>query len=650
MQPLRKLGSMLWPRSLGNQLRLAFALVLWLTIVGYGAHTLRAATSAAERGFDEQATALARNLALASENAIVTDELDVLELLVRRAADHPQVMDVRIVDPRGAVLSHARRDGRPSAGTVFDPPSSRVPLPAQPQPLLQRNSAAALVQAWHPVVAGTLIAWVRVDQSTQTLRALRETIWRDTVIACLLAGLGAAAVLQVLLRAPLRAIGRATNFAQGLQSVEGQQLDALEGSTETRTLGAALNQASTQLFGLRQEVLANLDRLRRQEAALADTNQQLQTIFALSPDGLVSFDAEGLVNFANPAFLRITGLTAGAVLGQPLDTLDALLREASSQPALYESLAGCFHAAQASDSAEPAAPRRRLTLAQPQLTVLELAGRVGDTDAVSRLLYVRDITHESEVDRMKSEFLATAAHELRTPLTSIHACVELLLSREFTAERRQHLLSISQRQSLVLVTLVNELLDLGRIESRRDADFEFECLDLADVVGDVLRDFAPPGGRAPPSLQQQDDTPLLVRVDRKKTAQVLRNLLSNAYKYSQGGEVQLQLLGCEHDPRLSGRVGLAVQDHGIGMSREQLSRVFERFYRADPAGHVPGTGLGMSIVRELVGLMDGEVVLRSSPGEGTTATVWLPRHTAVAHAAAADAPIDAPAHADGALA
>jgi two-component system, OmpR family, sensor histidine kinase VicK len=649
MQPPRRLGTSLWPRSLGNQLRLAFALVLWLTIVGYGAHTLRAATSAAERGFDEQATALARNLALASENAIVTDELDVLEMLVRRAADHPQVMDVRIVDPRGAVLSHARRDGRPSAGTVFDPPSNRVPLPPQPQPLLQRDSDAALVQAWHPVVAGTLIAWVRVDQSTQTLRALRETIWRDTVIACLLAGLGAAAVLQVLLRAPLRAIERATNFAQGLQSVDGQQLAALEGPTETRTLGAALNQASTQLFGLRQEVLANLARLRRQEAALANTNQQLQTIFALSPDGLVSFDAAGLVNFANPAFLRITGLAADAVLGQPLDTLDALLREASSRTAVYESLAGCFHAAQASEAADTAAPRRRLTLMQPQLTVLELAGRVGDTDAVSRLLYVRDITHESEVDRMKSEFLATAAHELRTPLTSIHACVELLLSREFSAERRHHLLSISQRQSLVLVTLVNELLDLGRIESRRDADFEFECLDLADVVGDVLRDFAPPSGRAPPSLQQ-DDTPLLVRVDRKKTAQVLRNLLSNAYKYSQGGEVQLQLLGCEHDPRLSGRVGLAVQDHGIGMSREQLSRVFERFYRADPAGHVPGTGLGMSIVRELVGLMDGEVVLRSSPGEGTTATVWLPRHAAATHAASADAPMDVPAYADSAIA
>jgi signal transduction histidine kinase len=131
-----------------------------------------------------------------------------------------------------------------------------------------------------------------------------------------------------------------------------------------------------------------------------------------------------------------------------------------------------------------------------------------------------------------------------------------------------------------------------------------------------------PAGRQPPELLDAAESDW-VRVDRGKALQVIRNLLSNAYKYSTEGAVQVRLLGGQ--PGLAGRrVGFQVSDHGIGMSPEQLARVCERFYRADASGHVPGTGLGMSIVQEIVTLMGGALELASAPDQGTRVTVWLP--------------------------
>jgi signal transduction histidine kinase len=124
-------------------------------------------------------------------------------------------------------------------------------------------------------------------------------------------------------------------------------------------------------------------------------------------------------------------------------------------------------------------------------------------------------------------------------------------------------------------------------------------------------------------LVQAADEALLVRVDRKKMQQALLNVLSNAYKYSpRGGAVSLSLLQEVH--RSVGRFGIEVRDHGIGMRPEELARVFERFYRADSTGKIPGTGLGMSIVREIVEIHGGEVNVASQLGEGTTVTLWLP--------------------------
>ncbi|MDL2338207.1 MAG: PAS domain-containing sensor histidine kinase [Pseudomonadota bacterium] len=623
MRGWRALAARLLPQRLGRRLQLMVSLGLGLTVSLFGAWTIHEQSALALGSIETEAAALARNIALSSENPILTDQLDVIETLLMRAADFPQLLEVRVTDAHGESLGHVVRSVGGTPRVLFDPPGSRIGLPPQTSPLSNHESSGNRVVAWHPIVAGTLLGWVRLERSTEALGAMRQRIWFGTIVAGLIAAASSAALLGWLLRSPVRSIGRSKDFAVGLARIDGQQIDSLEGSVETRELGIALNQASTRLFEQRLAIDAGMATLQRQEAVLADTNEQLSTIFALSPDALLSFDAAGRIRFANEAFFRISGLAVHAVIGQPAAMIDAEFQLRCADPQTYPGLDSFFTAADA-NKAGPADRhvRPRLTLARPRLQVLEIVGLHSHSPSVSRLLYVRDVTHESEVDRMKSEFLTTAAHELRTPMTTISGCIELLLAREFDAARRQELLGMAHRQSDVMVTIIDQLLDFARIEARRGADFEFEMIPLGDLLQQALGDFAVPAGRLAPELLDTPDSGWVL-VDRGKALQVVRNLLSNAYKYSSSGAVQVRLLAKQ--PGSAGeRLGFQVSDHGIGMTPEQLARVCERFYRADASGHVSGTGLGMSIVQEIVTLMGGTLELESLPNQGTTVTVWLP--------------------------
>lgn len=336
---------------------------------------------------------------------------------------------------------------------------------------------------------------------------------------------------------------------------------------------------------------------------------QLRAIFNLSPDGFISFDAERRVQYVSPACALLTALSDRHVLGQDEAGLEALLQgrieHADSQrPLRLQEL-----------REQP----RTVQMSRPMPRVLSFALHDGGGSQTSQMLHIRDVSQQFELDRMKSEFLTTAAHELRTPMTSIFGFSELLLHRKMSPETQADLLQRIHRQSRAMVDILNELLDLARIESRRALDFEFAPVCLRDLVRQTVDDFGVPEGRAAAELTLCD-TPQWVHVDASKLGQALRNLLSNAYKYSPGGgRVSVQVVSSD-----AGHVDVEVQDEGIGMTPEELARVTERFYRADKSGAIPGTGLGMAIVKEIVELMGGSLQLASEPQRGTRVTVRLP--------------------------
>ncbi len=351
-------------------------------------------------------------------------------------------------------------------------------------------------------------------------------------------------------------------------------------------------------------------------AAVEDQNAQLSALFTLSPDGLVAFSADGSVRFVNPAFYEMTGIAQAIIEGHGETLLNDEIRKRCVTPAAFAGIGGCFH--------EVGAPMKPMSLElnAPALKVLQLVGVHSKASTIARILYLRDVTHETEVERMKSEFLSTAAHELRTPMASIYGFAEVLLAQDLDDQSKE-MLDIIYRQSSLMSSILNELLDLARIEARRGKDFVLEQISVSMLVEAVVREFKPPAQRAAPVVISAD-AGLVIVADDRKARQAILNVLSNAYKYSPtGGAVEIELLS-RVPSGAAAQVGIGIIDHGIGMTPEQQARVFERFYRADTSGRIPGTGLGMSIVQEIVELHGGSVELSSQKGAGTTVTLWLP--------------------------
>lgn len=351
--------------------------------------------------------------------------------------------------------------------------------------------------------------------------------------------------------------------------------------------------------------------------------EHLDAIFALSPDGFVSFDELGCINHVNAAFTRLTGLTETAALalneGELERRLSSLMPAGTRMPRLAD-----LRGATPTEAAKRKLPR--IELERPAQRVIELQWRQGSPGSISQVLYLRDVTYETEVDRIKSEFLSTAAHELRTPMASIIGFSELLMMREYPPARRNELLQTVHRQAERMAAIVDELLDLARIEARRGKDFLIERLDLGALVDEGIKDLSVPAGREAPRWTAPYQAHW-VFVDRGKVLQALGNILGNAYKYSpEGGAVELSLvqglLEDEQPPKPA--VGIQIVDHGIGLTPQQLARIGERFYRADTSGRIPGTGLGVSIVQEILQLLGGRLEFRSTHGEGSTVTLWLP--------------------------
>ena len=360
---------------------------------------------------------------------------------------------------------------------------------------------------------------------------------------------------------------------------------------------------------------ANEDKIKSQGAELKDRATLINTLFELSPDGFLAVGRDDTIRLVNPAFQTLTSIPADEILGRSIDSLNSRLRQLAEQSERFIPL----EALSAGGLTEPV--RQRLVLARPREIVLQVFAVRSDAATIDRFIYFRDVTRETEVDRMKSEFLSHAAHELRTPMASIFGFTELLITQEFDETERREFLDTIFKQSELMISIINELLDLARIEGQRGKDFIIERVEVGELLHGIVAGFKPPQDRPSPQEPLIED-PLWVSGDRKKLIQAVSNVISNAYKYSPGGDtVGIELVSPTSDVPL---LGIRIADHGIGMTQEQLAHVCERFYRADASGKIPGTGLGMSIVKEIVELHGGRMELASKVGAGTTVTLWLP--------------------------
>ncbi len=358
------------------------------------------------------------------------------------------------------------------------------------------------------------------------------------------------------------------NFSRKVPRTIGvRELDELAGTFNRMT--EELHSRYRSLEGERDEMQALVDCMGEAVIALTEDARVLRTNRA----AIELLDFPGPVSFA----------PVGALVRQP--ALRALLESAVVRP---------FSA-------------REVTLGDRHLLVS--ARLVNGGGAVVTFL---DVTEIRRLEAVRKDFVANASHELKTPLTAMRGFAETLVDDDPPPEIRRNFLNAIRDNSIRLQRLVDDLLDLSRLESGGWVA-RTEEVDLGPLVEDILRDFEPLARERGVTLEAEGGS--LVLADAQGLEQVIKNLVDNAIRYTpQGGRVAVEIQ--ERDP-----VALvAVRDTGVGIPTSALPRIFERFYRVDPARSRAegGTGLGLAIVRHLVHAMGGEVWAESELGQGTT--------------------------------
>ncbi|EPE63361.1 HAMP domain protein [Exiguobacterium sp. S17] len=237
------------------------------------------------------------------------------------------------------------------------------------------------------------------------------------------------------------------------------------------------------------------------------------------------------------------------------------------------------------------------------------------------MLVFRDVTQETEVDRLKTELVSTVSHELRTPLTSIIGFTELMRYRKMPAERTDQYLGMIHQETLRLEDLISNLLDVQRMESGKQT-YQNEPESLYNILAETIAVHQ--GASQHHDLSFECDAEILVYGDRNRLSQLFTNLLHNAVKYSpNGGKVTV----CVTNEQSDG-VEISVEDSGIGIPTSALPKLFDKFYRVDNSASrkIGGTGLGLAICKEIVEGHGGTIRVDSRLGLGSTFTIVLPKY------------------------
>jgi two-component system phosphate regulon sensor histidine kinase PhoR len=348
------------------------------------------------------------------------------------------------------------------------------------------------------------------------------------------------------------------------------------------------------------------------EHQIAGRESGTQTILAAMQDGLLVVDARSRITLMNPTFQQLFELRDPVV--------DVPLVEAVRYATLDELVAETLRSGEAIRSELSLVDSR--TLNERHIEVSAVPIKKADNEITGAVVLFHDFTELKQLDQIRREFVANVSHELRTPLSILRGYIEVLLDEpETPREELIRILSIMERHSKRLQRLVGDLLSLAELESSQ-AKLELGVVQLDELFNNLIRDWKEKASAK--NLKLLVDLPseaLTFCADGTRLEEVLHNLLDNAVKFSpENGQIRLRAMPSDS------HMVLSVTDQGIGISKEHLPRIFERFYRADKARsrELGGTGLGLAIVKHIAQLHGGWVEADSELGRGTTIRVVLP--------------------------
>jgi two-component system phosphate regulon sensor histidine kinase PhoR len=338
---------------------------------------------------------------------------------------------------------------------------------------------------------------------------------------------------------------------------------------------------------------------------LADERAQLAAVLENMADGAILIDADGQVEFVNPAAAQLLGISPNEAMGHSL-----------AQVARHHELIDFWQ-----DCQQAGSERSELLEIGPEALFWRVvATPLEERDRAPCLVIIQDLTEMHRLQTMRQQFLGNISHELRTPLASLKALVETIrdaVVEDPDAARR--FLDLAEKEVDSLAQIVQESLELSRIESGR-LPLRLSPTPVADLIPSVVERLGAQAERA--GLEVSSDLPdglPDVLADSERIRQAMSNLLHNAIKFTPpGGRVHISA------ERVDDEVVISITDTGVGISREDLPRVFERFYKADRARAKAGTGLGLAIAKHIVEGHGGKIWVDSVEGQGSTFSFSLP--------------------------
>ncbi|MFC7442857.1 two-component system histidine kinase PnpS [Laceyella putida] len=576
-------------RSLRARITWSFLLLIGCSVLGTGifvALLLRSSyIDSLTTRLETEGKMLAETIAWTDETPKQGDFQHVAEIYGKALDAH-----ITIFDMRGRVLGDST--GNRTLNFKEFPEVENALQMKKNDPTVIRNN---YLHAALPVEReGKVVGAIRISLGIQEVNQSLEKVWVSLALGLLiaygLAGFFSSRIASSVTR-PLEEIAQvAIDITQKKFHRRVQQT----GKDEVAHLGQAINRMAHSL--------------QKQMETIRKSERRLNSIIESLESGLIMIDATGKVSLANRSFERLFGIPVQDIIGRSYNKL-------TYPYDLTEMITEC------AESGERMRNEIQLYFPEERMLEANLAPMWVEKNGVGVVVVLHDMTAIRRLEQLRKDFVANVSHELKTPITSIRGFSETLLDGAMSdPDTCREFLQIINEESLRLQRLIGELLDLSKIESKQ-IHLKMEPIRIEQLIQSVMKTMEERFRAKEQQWHIKIDESFEVEVDHDRFRQILLNLLSNASNYTPpGGHITIEA------DRQAEEWTCKVTDTGIGIPKEDLPRVFERFYRVDKARarDSGGTGLGLAIVKHLVEAHQGEIEVASQIGRGTTFTLTFP--------------------------
>lgn len=579
-----------------------FSLLLATSMVLFTYNVINQEVQQKMQNLKQQANVIAGNLAAAGAESLLERDYASIEQLLLRTIMFPGIIELQFSDLNGRQLSDVvLEDGKGVPHyrmmTLAVPKTARVRVNVSPDQLV----------IWQPVVLGELLGWTKVTYSLAAVKAIKHRIWITNMTFGSILLISTLILMVLILRKPVSTLEKYARFANRLSERHGEQISITSTTRELATLGQALNRASGQLLEQDKVIKQGMEDLERL-AAFPEN----------SPDIVLSFDSRGAMHYINPAGKQM--LTR---LGLSEEMIHELL-----PPSYPELLGNCMGGGRTAREIESSYGGHDFRWIFYPLQNRDLVHCYGSeiTESKQAMEQARKALLEKSAAEAASEtknmFIANMSHEIRTPLSAIIGFSEALLDINQNMAERIENIQIINRAGKHLLNIINDILDLSKIEAGR-LGVERTPVNLFELVEDVvtLAHLQAESKGIQFLVEPVFPLPETVHSDPVRIRQILLNLIGNAIKFTDYGDVSLHLKYDDNSKKLA----LEVSDTGVGINSEHLAHLFQPFTQADTSTtrRFGGTGLGLALSKQLAEMLGGSISVKSAPGQGSSFTFTL---------------------------